>query len=86
MPYTIEVRVSRYAPTKGRGSVSVTLPDNQGGFTISNIVILDSNGRTQVKLPALLSHGVRHPAITVRGELKQRIIAAVTEAFRTAEL
>lgn len=78
--------MSRYAPTRGRGSVSVTLPDNQGGFTISSIEILESNGKTRVKLPANLSNGIRHPAITIRGELKQKIIAAVTETFRNAKL
>lgn len=64
----------------GKAAVSVELP--AGGFTINQLHVKDGKGRTRITLP-LSQH--LHPYITLRGELKQAVFAAVEAAYRAAQ-
>lgn len=72
----IQVKITKRYNGGGIASVSVDLPE--GGFTVTQVHIKDARGRTRITLP-LSQH--LHPYITLRGELKQAVYAAVERAY-----
>lgn len=82
MNYKVEVRVSRYAPSRGKASVHVAM--GEGGFTISNIAIWEENGKFRVQMPLVQLSGGKHPAITLQGEIKQKVLEEIAAQFKNA--
>ena len=84
MDYEIEVRVNRTSPTRGKDSVHIILgPDSS--LTIPDILIVENGDKLTVKMPLVTMAGNYRPAITLQGELKKRVNAAVEEQYRKAK-
>lgn len=75
----IDVKITKKYSGGCRASVNVEFPE--GGFSVNQIHVRDVKGRPRITFP-LSKH--QHPYITLRGELKQTICAAVEEAFFAA--
>lgn len=71
--------ISERGSSSARASVSVEAAF--GGFTIHNILVRDLDGKAKFTMPLSQRH---HPIITLRGDLKQKIQAAIWEAYCSA--
>lgn len=76
----LEVRVNKITPFRGRGSVHIEL--ESGSLTISDILIQQDGEKLNIKMPMISIGDRRRPCVTIQGELKQQIIAALMEAYR----
>lgn len=75
----INVKLKDRTPDSARAVVCVDFSD--GGFT-TTVFVKIVNGKPKFTVPL---DRRKHPALTLRGELKQRIFAAVWDSFDSGE-
>lgn len=76
----IEAKVQMLGQSRGKASVHITLPDNIGSFTISNISVWE-DGKAHITLPLTQVGESKRPGITLQGELKQMLIDAIAKKY-----
>lgn len=76
----IEAKVQMLGQSRGKASVHITLPDNIGSLTISNISVWE-DGKAHITLPLTQVGGNKRLGITLQGELKQMVIEAIAKEY-----
>ncbi|MBU5627027.1 hypothetical protein KQI82_08920 [Oscillibacter sp. MSJ-2] len=76
----IEVKINKISPSSAKGSVHVEV--ESGGFTISNILLRKDAGQLKISLPLISIGDQKRPAITLQGELKNRIMEELEQAYQ----
>lgn len=75
----ISVKLTQRKPQSAIASVRVDFPE--GGFSIHNIYVRNVDGKPRYTLPL---NDKNHPMVVLRGDLKQKIFAAIWDCFCVA--
>ena len=79
----LTTKIAKLGLNRGKASVHITF--GNGSMTISNILIEKIGDKVKIKMPLSGKHTDLHPCVTLQGDLKGQVLAAIEEAYWKAD-